>query len=197
MPVTTCTDLLRPGGYARLNRYLENLGDQEVAKMSLGQASRAIHVASWAARFLFDPDDLGLKRLDVFEPERRLHRAVVEDLQGGDFVLVLGDEGFEGLHQALGAFGGGGAEAGFDEIVLRRAAQGPRPFKVATTTSPPFRVTRKSSWTAFTPLTMPRARLLRSWPPLASTTLALSASVMSRSRRARRAATDRLSSDSR
>ncbi len=26
VPATTCTDLLRPGGYARLNRYLENLG---------------------------------------------------------------------------------------------------------------------------------------------------------------------------
>jgi putative selenate reductase len=26
-PVTTCTDLLRPGGYGRLPRYLENLGD--------------------------------------------------------------------------------------------------------------------------------------------------------------------------
>ena len=26
VPVTTCTDLLRPGGYARLVRYLENLG---------------------------------------------------------------------------------------------------------------------------------------------------------------------------
>ena len=26
VPVTTCTDLLRPGGYARLSRYLENLG---------------------------------------------------------------------------------------------------------------------------------------------------------------------------
>src|SRR5579872_3426047 len=27
-PVTTCTDLLRPGGYARLIRYLENLGEK-------------------------------------------------------------------------------------------------------------------------------------------------------------------------
>ncbi|MCX6626250.1 MAG: hypothetical protein NTW28_01285 [Candidatus Solibacter sp.] len=26
VPVTTCTDLLRPGGYARLSRYLDNLG---------------------------------------------------------------------------------------------------------------------------------------------------------------------------
>ncbi|SPE41110.1 conserved hypothetical protein [Candidatus Sulfopaludibacter sp. SbA3] len=28
VPVTTCTDLLRPGGYARLSRYLENLGER-------------------------------------------------------------------------------------------------------------------------------------------------------------------------
>ncbi|HTS27580.1 MAG TPA: 4Fe-4S dicluster domain-containing protein [Bryobacteraceae bacterium] len=28
VPVTTCTDLLRPGGYARLVRYLENLGQR-------------------------------------------------------------------------------------------------------------------------------------------------------------------------
>jgi putative selenate reductase len=28
IPVTTCTDLLRPGGYARLIRYLEKLGDR-------------------------------------------------------------------------------------------------------------------------------------------------------------------------
>jgi putative selenate reductase len=28
IPVTTCTDLLRPGGYARLVRYLEKLGDK-------------------------------------------------------------------------------------------------------------------------------------------------------------------------
>jgi hypothetical protein len=56
--------------------------------------------------------------LDVLEPERRLHRPVVEDLQGGDFVLVLGDEGFECLHQAPGALGGGGVEAGFEQRVL-------------------------------------------------------------------------------
>jgi putative selenate reductase len=28
VPVTTCTDLLRPGGYGRLTRYLENLGEK-------------------------------------------------------------------------------------------------------------------------------------------------------------------------
>lgn len=28
IPVTTCTDLLRPGGYSRLHRYLDNLGDK-------------------------------------------------------------------------------------------------------------------------------------------------------------------------
>ncbi len=28
VPVTTCTDLLRPGGYGRLSRYLDNLGEE-------------------------------------------------------------------------------------------------------------------------------------------------------------------------
>ncbi|MFZ0959995.1 MAG: 4Fe-4S dicluster domain-containing protein [Terriglobia bacterium] len=36
IPVTTCTDLLRPGGYARLIRYMEKLGD----KMSAVGATR-------------------------------------------------------------------------------------------------------------------------------------------------------------
>ena len=36
IPVTTCTDLLRPGGYARLVRYMEKLGD----KMSAVGATR-------------------------------------------------------------------------------------------------------------------------------------------------------------
>ena len=36
IPVTTCTDLLRPGGYARLVRYMEKLGD----KMRAVEASR-------------------------------------------------------------------------------------------------------------------------------------------------------------
>ena len=40
-------------------------------------------------------------------------------MQGGDFVFVFGDEGFEGLDKVFGALGGGGGEAGFDEGVLR------------------------------------------------------------------------------
>ncbi len=47
----------------------------------------------------------------------------VEDLQGGDFVLVVGDELFEGLHQA-GAVEGGLAEAGFDALVLADVVDG-------------------------------------------------------------------------
>ena len=35
VPVTTCTDLLRPGGYARLSRYLRNLG-QEMRRIGAG-----------------------------------------------------------------------------------------------------------------------------------------------------------------
>jgi putative selenate reductase len=47
IPVTTCTDLLRPGGYARLSRYLENLG----AKMNeLGVTNIADFIARHAGR---------------------------------------------------------------------------------------------------------------------------------------------------
>ena len=48
----------------------------------------------------------------------------VEDLQGGDFVLVIGDELFEGLDEALGAVEGGLAEAGFDDLVLADVVDG-------------------------------------------------------------------------
>jgi len=44
VPVTTCTDLLRPGGYGRLVRYLENLGTEMRA---LGVSN----VADYAGRF--------------------------------------------------------------------------------------------------------------------------------------------------
>ncbi len=47
VPVTTCTDLLRPGGYARLSRYLENLG----AEMRARNASTlADYTRSFAGR---------------------------------------------------------------------------------------------------------------------------------------------------
>jgi putative selenate reductase len=47
VPVTTCTDLLRPGGYARLIRYLENLG----AKMTeLGVTRIPDFVARYAGQ---------------------------------------------------------------------------------------------------------------------------------------------------
>ena len=49
---------------------------------------------------------------DVFEFQRRFDGAAVEDLQGGDFIAVFGDEGFEGFHHAFGAFAGGFAEIG-------------------------------------------------------------------------------------
>ncbi len=44
IPVTTCTDLLRPGGYARLIRYMEKLGD----KMTTVGAS---HIPDFVVRF--------------------------------------------------------------------------------------------------------------------------------------------------
>jgi putative selenate reductase len=47
VPVTTCTDLLRPGGYARLIRYLENLG----AKMrEVGACSIPDYVKHYAGQ---------------------------------------------------------------------------------------------------------------------------------------------------
>jgi putative selenate reductase len=44
VPVTTCTDLLRPGGYARLSRYLDNLG----AEM---QRVGALNIAEFVQRY--------------------------------------------------------------------------------------------------------------------------------------------------
>jgi putative selenate reductase len=47
VPVTTCTDLLRPGGYGRLPRYLENLG----ARMrEIGVSNVAGYVAHFAGQ---------------------------------------------------------------------------------------------------------------------------------------------------
>ena len=47
VPVTTCTDLLRPGGYARLIRYLENLG----AKMrEVGASTISDYVKHYAGK---------------------------------------------------------------------------------------------------------------------------------------------------
>ena len=47
VPVTTCTDLLRPGGYARLIRYLENLG----AKMrEVGASTISDYVKHYAGQ---------------------------------------------------------------------------------------------------------------------------------------------------
>ena len=65
----------------------------------------------------------GLQRvgqgLQVFELERRLGRAVVEDLERGDFVFVLLDELLEAGDELLGALARGFGEAGFEHGVLR------------------------------------------------------------------------------
>jgi putative selenate reductase len=47
VPVTTCTDLLRPGGYARMIRYLENLGTEMRA---LGTANLSDYVRKFEGR---------------------------------------------------------------------------------------------------------------------------------------------------
>jgi len=48
-PVTTCTDLLRPGGYARLSRYMENL---ETRMREHGAATRAEFILRHSAKGL-------------------------------------------------------------------------------------------------------------------------------------------------
>src|SRR5262249_9938962 len=57
VPVTTCTDLLRPGGYGRLGKYLENIEEATVA---------------CGAR---DRDELILKRFGKGDEARRLVEA--------------------------------------------------------------------------------------------------------------------------
>jgi putative selenate reductase len=53
VPVTTCTDLLRPGGYSRLVRYLENLGAQ---MREVGAAN----IPEFIARFRNAPDNTAI-----------------------------------------------------------------------------------------------------------------------------------------
>jgi putative selenate reductase len=61
VPVTTCTDLLRPGGYGRLGKYLDNLEEA---------------MAACGAR---DRDDLILNRFDKGAEARRLVEAELEE----------------------------------------------------------------------------------------------------------------------
>jgi putative selenate reductase len=62
VPVTTCTDLLRPGGYGRMARYLENLeaemeeaGARTVAELSEHRGGPRAALAHYARRVLEDP----------------------------------------------------------------------------------------------------------------------------------------------
>jgi putative selenate reductase len=61
VPVTTCTDLLRPGGYGRLGKYLENI---EEAMVACGARDR---------------DELILKRFGKGDEARRLVEAELEE----------------------------------------------------------------------------------------------------------------------
>jgi putative selenate reductase len=65
VPVTTCTDLLRPGGYARLSRYLDNLG----AEM---QRVGASNIAEFVQRYRGQDGDVhtaGLRNTPVLAAE--------------------------------------------------------------------------------------------------------------------------------
>jgi putative selenate reductase len=62
VPVTTCTDLLRPGGYARMTKYLENLeeemeeaGARTVAELAEQRGGTRKALADYARRVLEDP----------------------------------------------------------------------------------------------------------------------------------------------
>ena len=61
---------------------------------------------------------------DGLEGEALFVGFAVEHLQGGDFVFVVLDELLEGLHDALGAVEGFGAEAGVDDLVLADVVDG-------------------------------------------------------------------------
>jgi putative selenate reductase len=61
-PVTTCTDLLRPGGYARLTKYLDNLeaemneaGARTVAELAEQRGGVRKALADYTVRVLVDP----------------------------------------------------------------------------------------------------------------------------------------------
>jgi putative selenate reductase len=65
VPVTTCTDLLRPGGYARLSRYLDNLG----AEM---QRVGASNIAAFVQRYRGQGGDVhtaGLRNTPILVAE--------------------------------------------------------------------------------------------------------------------------------
>ncbi|MHB1045003.1 MAG: putative selenate reductase subunit YgfK [Thermoanaerobaculia bacterium] len=81
-PVTVCTDLLKPGGYARLAQYLENLGvamdaagasslDAFVAKTSAGKGRRG-NLAKHAGRVTSERRYARRERPLAFKGERRL-----------------------------------------------------------------------------------------------------------------------------
>ena len=62
--------------------------------------------------------------LDVLELQPLFVRLAVEDLQGGNLVLVLRDELFEGLHDGAGTGQCVGAEACFDDLILADVVDG-------------------------------------------------------------------------
>jgi putative selenate reductase len=69
VPVTTCTDLLRPGGYARLSRYLDNLG-AEMQRLGVSNiADFVLNYRSQAAAAAGDVHTAGLLNTDILVAE--------------------------------------------------------------------------------------------------------------------------------
>src|SRR5450759_4925215 len=69
VPVTTCTDLLRPGGYARLSRYLDNLG-AEMQRLGVSNiADFVLNYRSQAVAAAGDVHTAGLLNTDILVAE--------------------------------------------------------------------------------------------------------------------------------
>ncbi|MBZ0268285.1 glutamate synthase [bacterium] len=85
VPVTVCTDLLRPGGYARAPGYLKAMAE----KMT---AAGARNVDEWIVRAFGHAEEALDEATDAGSPERAAGRAALAD--GGDLRAAVGDAAF-------------------------------------------------------------------------------------------------------
>jgi putative selenate reductase len=111
-PITTCTDLLRPGGYARLPRYAENL---EQRMRALGVRRLGDYVVKAAGQ--------GEAAVERAAPEGPLRKALLGSLRSGAVDL-------------LGVLTEAGEAGGYDDLV-RAAAQLNTPVIVEKATREP------------------------------------------------------------